>query len=98
MFMVALIIVRRPDIEKARIFDIEFGDIDIVTDPNYKQIDCFQYAQGMETWLHITIFIHALCFCINLFREIYDTQIGPVGRIMKFVEVIGLGTYGVFTI
>ena len=42
--------------------------------------------------------VHVICVFINLFREIYETQLGSLGRIMRFVEVIGIGSYGVFTI
>jgi hypothetical protein len=33
-----------------------------------------------------------------MFREIYETQLGSLGRIMRGVEVLGIGMYSIFII
>jgi hypothetical protein len=52
----------------------------------------------MQRWIFLIALIHVMCFIINLFREIYETQIGTLGRLMRFVEVLGIGGYGVIII
>jgi hypothetical protein len=62
------------------------------------EISCVQYAEGMQQWITFIVCIHIMCFIINIFREIYETQLGSIGRIMRAIEVMGLGGYGVLMI
>jgi len=52
----------------------------------------------MSTWVKIMAFSHILCFIVNLFREIFETKLGPVGRLMRLIEVCCIIFYGFFTI
>ena len=46
----------------------------------------------------VMMLIHLLCSVVNLFREIYETKLGTMGRVMRLLEVVGIGSYGVFII
>lgn len=98
LFLMSVAFVKWPDTDRAKIFDQEFGDTKSIEDPRMWEMNCTQYAEGMQRWIALIVCIHILCFIINLFREIFETQLGTVGRVMRLVEVIGIGSYCIMII
>ena len=104
-----LFAVHFPDIEKAEKYDKEFeeyfrngGHTDLHSQLNliptyidyyFENMTCKQSAMTMRTWLIQIALVHALCFGVNVFREIYETKLGFLGRLMRGFEVVGLGSY-----
>ena len=49
----------------------------------------------MRHWLILFVVVHFTCFVVNIFREIFETKLGLVGKMMRLVEVISLGAYNI---
>jgi hypothetical protein len=44
-------------------------------------------------WLRKLIFVHLFGSMIALQREIFDTQLGPIGRFCRWMEILLVGMY-----
>lgn len=62
-------------------------------DDYFESMTCKQKAIDMREWLQMFIVVHAMCVVANVYREIFETKLGVVGRIMRMVEVVALGSY-----
>jgi hypothetical protein len=54
---------------------------------------CKDVAIDMHQWLVQFISIHAMCTVVNVFREIFETKLGRIGKLMRGFEVLSLGMY-----
>ena len=108
LFVMILFAVKFPDVEKAAKYDVEYeqhladGHTDLhdqigikptYIDIYFETMTCESMAIDMRQWLIMFILVHALCTVVNIFREIFETKLGNVGRLMRGFEVMGLGMY-----
>lgn len=81
LLMMYVIIIKWPNHEKAVQFDEEFGMDNYLKgegDP-FREITCLEYANGIEQWLIIMCATHFFCMIVNVFREVFETQLGSIG-------------------
>lgn len=98
MFVACITFVVMPDLEKAKEYDKLYeDDIDSNNDP-FLDMTCTQYASDMNLWVKVMSGCHILCFIVNLFREVYETKLGSLGRFMRLFEVVSIIMYGFFII
>jgi len=69
-----------------------------VLDPEFKPekhigLICEDYANLFKSTLIELQLIHAYCFFITLYRELYDVNMSTFGQIMKGAEVIAVIIY-----
>ena len=101
-FLVAILFVKRPDVDKAREFDdvyfkqliaakpVSLSAFDITRD----KVDfCESQAKELTMALNVMIGVHALCFAACFFREVFDANIQFLGQIMKLAELMGALLY-----
>jgi hypothetical protein len=62
-------------------------------DKNFQDYTCQQLANDMYSWLRTIVIVHMFGCVINLQREIFDTKLGALGQIMRFLEVLLVGMY-----
>lgn len=94
--------VKFPDVSKAESYDREYEESGLHNKLDFEEnyidlffevVSCAQTAIKMRQWLIKFTLVHALCVIVNIYREIYETKLGLIGRVMRGVEVIGLGSY-----
>ena len=87
-----------PDIDKAKEYDKQYENHSKNSKDPFLQMTCTQYATEMAIWVKVMAVCHVLCFVVNLFREVYETKLGSIGKVMRLAEVMSIIAYGFFII
>jgi hypothetical protein len=102
LFIMIVFVVHWPNSEKAAEFDLLYEEIDFIKhigkeptliDDSFEGKTCYQISEDMNIWLKKFVVVHIMCCIINLQREIFDTKLGLIPIILKFLEVVLFGTY-----
>lgn len=89
-----IIFVKWPNVEIARREEKEYIDLhgrEKFEINNPFQISCEQLATDMENLLEVAIATHLICGILNVYREIFETKLGSIGQLMRFLEIVCMG-------
>ena len=79
-----------PDINYAKTFDNLYIDkktaLNITADPNYSSY-CHKFAANYDLLLFIMRVYHGSAIIVCFYREIYDSKMSDLAKLMKFLEI-----------
>mmetsp|Transcript_36967 Transcript_36967/g.56629 ORF Transcript_36967/g.56629 Transcript_36967/m.56629 type:complete len:126 (-) Transcript_36967:2630-3007(-) len=103
--IVIVFIVKWPDPSIAKELDREFEDNydSISATPGFEpyrpfvvavhEFTCEHRAEAQLSFFYILVLTHFVCFCVNAYREIFETKLGNLGQLMRLVEVLAMALY-----
>ena len=90
--------VKWPDTAKAVKYDEEY-EAQMKTDGikkgmyEYHDQTCAAFSTKLNSLIIALFITHACCFFVNIFREIYETMLNDMGKLMRFFEVMCMVSY-----